>query len=369
MNYINKFDPTQDQEVKILNEQGEVIDEKLLPKIDKKVLLEAYQLMNLSRRQDDFQNKAQRQGRLLSFLSSTGQEACEAAYSMVMIKGKDWLAPGYRNNTAWLGAGMPMRNIMLYWMGNEFGGQSPKGINLLPPNIIIGSQYSQATGIAFAEKYKKTGGVALSTTGDGGMSEGEVYESMNFAKLHELPVIFICENNKWAISTPVVKSTKSLNAAIKAVAVGMASIKVDGNDFLACYAVMQEAMEFARSGQGPLLIEFNTYRLGAHSSSDNPDIYRPKDEFEAAQGRDPLIRFKNYLIKQKLWDEKKQVALDEEQDLFIRAEFDYAEANKNYPLEDVFNYIYAEKTPELEEQYQEAAKFFQQYPEAKGGHH
>ncbi|ARU91078.1 pyruvate dehydrogenase E1 component subunit alpha [Spiroplasma clarkii] len=369
MKYINKFDPQKDQVVRILDVDGKVIDEKLLPKISDKQLIEAYKLMNLSRRQDDFQNKAQRQGRLLSFLSSTGQEACEVAYALAMVKGQDWLAPGYRNNAAWLTAGMPMHNIMMYWMGNEFGGQSPQGVNLLPPNIIIGSQYSQAVGIAFAEKYKKTNGVALTSTGDGGMSEGEVYESMNFAKLHELPVVFICENNKWAISTPYAKSTKSLNVAVKGIAVGIPGIKVDGNDFLASYAVASEAIEFARQGNGPVLIEFDTYRLGAHSSSDNPDIYRPKPEYEEALTKDPLIRMKKYLIDKKLWTEKKQTALDEEQDLFIRQEFDYAEAHKDYPLEDVFNYLYETKTPELEAQYQEAAAFFAANPNAKGGHH
>ncbi|QHX37026.1 pyruvate dehydrogenase (acetyl-transferring) E1 component subunit alpha [Spiroplasma sp. BIUS-1] len=370
MKYIGKFDPLKDEIVRIMDKDGKILDEKLMPKMSDKEMIEAYSLMNLSRRQDDFQNKAQRQGRLLSFLSSTGQEAAEIGYTLPLIKGKDWFASGYRNNAAWLNVGMPMRNIMLYWMGNEYGGQSPEGVNSLPPNIIIGSQFSQATGIAFAEKYRGTGGVAVTTTGDGGMSEGETYEAMNFAQLHELPVVFICENNKWAISTPYKKSTKAVNIAVKGIATGMPSIKVDGNDLLACYAVAQEAVEHARSGKGPVFIEFDTYRLGAHSSSDNPDIYRPKDEFAEAQTKDPLIRMKKYLIEKGVWDDKKQEALDKEQDEFIRAEFDWAEANKSYDLEDVFNFQFAEKTPDLEKQYKEAKEFFAKYPEvAQGGHH
>lgn len=368
MKFINKFNPLKNEEVKILTKDGEILDSTLVPEITNNQLLEAYKLMNLSRRQDDFQNKAQRQGKLLSFLSSTGQEACEVAYTMVMKKSVDWLVPGYRNNAAWLGAGMPMRNIMLYWMGNEYGGRSPENINLLPPNIIIGSQFSQAAGIAFAEKYKNSKGVVISTTGDGGMSEGEVYEAMNFAKLYELPVIFICEDNKYAISTPVAKSTKALNIACKAVAVGMPSIKVDGNDFLASYAVMDEVIEFVRSNNGPVLVEFNTYRLGAHSSSDNPDVYRPKEEFLEAQTYDPLIRLKKYLINKKLWNEKKQEELNNKQDNFIKSEFDYAEKNKDYPLEDIFNFIYHQKTQDLEEQYKEAKAFFQNYTDNKGEH-
>ncbi|WP_134298406.1 pyruvate dehydrogenase (acetyl-transferring) E1 component subunit alpha [Spiroplasma gladiatoris] len=352
-----------------MDKNGKIINEKLMPKLKDEEVIEAYKIMNLSRRQDEFQNKVQRQGRLLSFLSSTGQEATEVGYAYAMTKGKDWLVPGYRNNAAWLTTGMPMRNIMLYWMGNEYGAKSPEGINLLPPNIIIGSQYSHAAGIAFGEKYKKTNGVVLTTTGDGGMSEGETYEAMNFAKLHELPVIFICENNKWAISTPYAKSTKALNIAVKGIASGMPSIKVDGNDFFAVYGVAKEAIEFARSGNGPVFIEFDTYRLGAHSSSDNPKIYRPEDEFQEALTKDPLIRLKNYLIEKGIWDEKKQAELDKTQDEFINGEFNYAEKNKDYPLEDVFNFIYETKTPELEKQYNEAKAFFEKHPEAKGGHH
>lgn len=370
MKFIGQFDPLKDEQVQILDQNAKIVNEKLMPKLTDKQLIEGYSLMNLSRRQDDFQNKAQRQGRLLSFLSSTGQEACEVGYIMPMIKGKDWFVPAYRNNAAWLAAGMPMRNIMMYWAGNEFGGQAPKGINLLPQNIVIGSQYTQAAGIAYAEKYFKRDGVVLTTTGDGGMSEGEVYEGMNFAKLNELPCIFICENNKWAISTPVSESTKSINVAVKAISVGMPSIKVDGNDFLACYAVTQEAIEYARKGNGPVLIEFDTYRLGAHSSSDNPDIYRPKGEYEQALAKDPLTRFKKYLITKGIWDDKKQQKLDQDQDKFIKAEFEYMEANKEYPVEDIFNYVYSEKTPDLEKQLVEAKEFFSKYPETKdGGHH
>ncbi|AHB36785.1 pyruvate dehydrogenase (acetyl-transferring) E1 component subunit alpha [Spiroplasma apis] len=369
MKYLGKFDPIKNERVEIMDAAGKIVNKDLLPEISDEELVEVYKLMNLSRRQDDFQNKAQRQGRLLSFLSSTGQEASEFGYTWPLIKGKDWLAPGYRNNAAWLKMGVPMRNIMLYWMGNEYGAKSPEGVNCLPPNIIIGSQFSQAAGIAFAEKYKKTGGVVVTTTGDGGMSEGETYEAMNFAKLHELPVIFICENNKWAISTPYAKSTKAINIAVKGIATGIPSIKVDGNDFLAVYGVVKEAVEYVREGKGPVFIECDTYRLGAHSSSDNPDIYRPKDEFEAAQKRCPLVRMKAYLISKKVWDDTKEEALNQEQDEFIRSEFDWAEANKEYNLEDVFDFVYKEKTPDLVKQYNEAKSFFEKFPKPKGGHH
>ncbi|PPE04827.1 pyruvate dehydrogenase E1 component subunit alpha [Entomoplasma ellychniae] len=368
--YIGKFDPLKDEVVRVIDKDGKVINPTLMPKISDEELIKAYSIMNLSRRQDDYQNKMQRQGRLLSFLSSTGQEACEVAYTMVLDPKKDFFVSGYRNNAAWLTMGQPIRNIMLYWTGNEMGAKAPDGVNSLPPNIIIGSQFSQATGLAFAEKYQKRDGVALTTTGDGGMSEGETYESMNFAKIHEVPVVFITENNKWAISTPTYEQTKSINLAVKGIATGIPSIKADGNDFLASWAVAKEAVEFARSGNGPVFIEYDTYRLGAHSSSDSPDVYRPKPEFENAKLYDPLIRMKQYLIDKKLWSEEKQVKLDEEQSAHIAAEFAWVEENKNYGIEDIFNYQYSELTEDLKEQMNEAKEFFAKYPESKdGGHH
>ncbi|WP_026389806.1 thiamine pyrophosphate-dependent dehydrogenase E1 component subunit alpha [[Acholeplasma] multilocale] len=368
MKYIGKFDPLKDQRVEIMDKNGKIINQKIMPKIKNEIIIEAYKLMNLSRRQDDFQNKAQRQGRLLSFLSSTGQEASEVGYAMHLIEGQDWFLSGYRNNAAWLTVGVPIRNILLYWVGNEFGAQSPIGVNSLPPNIVIGSQYSQATGIAFAEKYQNKNGVVLTTTGDGGMSEGETYEAMNFAKLHEVPCIFVSENNQWAISTPYEQQTKSLNIAVKSISSGIPSIKVDGNDFFAVYGVMQEIFEFVRKGNGSFFVELETYRLGAHSSSDNPDIYRDPEEFAEACTRDPLIRLKAWMIENGIWNEDLQAKLDEEQDGHVRSEFDWMEENRDYPVDDIFNYTYEKLTPELEEQLAEAKDFFTRNPLDKGGH-
>lgn len=370
MIYLGKFDPLKDECVRVMDKDGNIINPKLMPKISPEEVLEAYKIMNLSRRQDIYQNTMQRQGRLLSFLSSTGQEVCEVAYINALNKKTDHFASGYRNNAAWIAMGQKIRNIMLYWAGNELGAKSPDGVNSLPPNIVIGSQYSQATGIAFAEKYRKSGGVVVTTTGDGGTSEGETYEAMNFAKLHEVPVVFVCENNQWAISTARKEQTKSLNFAVKAIATGTPSIKVDGNDYLACIGVFKEVVEYVRNGNGPVFVECETYRLGAHSSSDNPDVYRPKGEFEAMQAYDPLVRLKKWLIENKVWSDKQQEELDAEHDKLVAAEFAWVEENKNYGLEEIFKYQYAEMDLFLKEQYEEAKAFFEKYPDAaKGGHH
>lgn len=370
MTYLGKFDPLKNEKVCVLDKDGKVINPKLMPKISDQEVLEAYKIMHLSRRQDIYQNTMQRQGRLLSFLSSTGQEACEVAYINALNKKTDHFVSGYRNNAGWLAMGQLIRNIMLYWIGNEAGGKAPEGVNCLPPNIVIGSQYSQATGIAFAEKYKKTGGVVVTTTGDGGFSEGETYEAMNFAKLHEVPCVFVIENNKWAISTARSEQTKSINFAVKGIATGIPSIIVDGNDYLACIGVFKEVVEYVRKGNGPVLVECDTYRLGAHSSSDNPDVYRPKGEFEEMSKFDPLIRLKQYLIDKKVWSDEQEEKLVAEHDKLVADEFAWVEQNKNYDLIDIFKYQYDKMDIFLEEQYKEAKEFFEKYPEFKeGGHH
>ncbi|AHF60776.1 pyruvate dehydrogenase [Spiroplasma mirum ATCC 29335] len=366
--YFDKFDSLKNEMVQIMDKTGKIINPDLMPKIKDKDVVEAYKLMCLSRKQDEFQNKIQRQGKMLSFLSSTGQEASEVAYAMQLIKGKDWFSPAYRNNAAWLAAGIPMRNIMLYWCGNELGTKTPEGINVLPVNIPIATQYSHATGLAFAEKYKGTDAVVITTTGDGGSSEGEFYEAMNFGKLHDVPAIYIVENNQYAISTPRKKATKAINFAVKAIGVGIRNVIVDGNDFFAVYGAVQEAIALARKGEGPSFIECNTYRLGAHSSADDPKVYRDEEQYQDALTKDPLIRMKAYLIDKKLWSEQDQEKLDKEQEEFIKNEFAWVEQNNVVELEDIFKYTYAEMPEFLQEQYEEAKAYFAAHP-SKGGHH
>lgn len=359
MKYFGKYDSAKNEIMQIMDNEGIIINPNLMPKISKEEILKAYKIMCLSRMQDEWQNKYQRQGRLLSFLSSTGQEACEVAYGMLLKPGVDWFSSAYRNNAAWLAAGVPMINIMYYWSGNEIGSKMPENIKVLPVNIPIATQYSFATGLAFAEKFLKKGGVALTTTGDGGSSEGEFYEAMNFAKLHEVPAVFCVENNKYAISTPSAKATKAVTFAVKGVAVGMRNIKVDGNDFFASYAIVQEALELARKGEGPSLIEFDTYRLGAHSSSDDPNVYRPKTEYAEHAAIGPIVRLKKYLIAQKLWTDEQQTTLDKEQKEYVKAQFKAMENNNHVPLEDVFKYTFSDMTPNLEEQLAEAREIFE----------
>lgn len=243
-------------------------------------------------------------------------------------------------------------NIYLYWFGNERGSRVPDDVNVLPVNIPIGSQYGHASGLAYASKVLKNNKqIAVTYIGDGGTSHGEFYEGLNFAATYDAPMIGIIQNNQWAISTPRRKATKAETLAQKAVAVGVPGIQVDGNDVLAMYAVVKEAAERARKGEGPTLIEAFTYRLGPHTTSDDPTIYRKNEEVEEWKKKDPLIRFKVYMESKGLWDDAKEAKLDEELEAYVKTTFEKVE--KEGPIvtiDEVFDHTYATLTDELKEQ-------------------
>lgn len=362
---FNSYEDLKFEVFQILNEEGEIINPKQLPKIDNEILIRAYKFMCLSRKQEEIQFKISDGGKNLNFLPSTGQEATEVGYAIHLRKGKDWFVPAYRNNAAWITAGYPIESIYLYWLGNEIGSKVPDDINVLPVNIPIGTQYSHAAGIAFAEKYKKGDGVVITTIGDGGTSEGEVYEAMNFAGIHQLPVIFMIENNQWSLTTPRTKATFAKTLAQKGIAVGIPSAQVDGNDFLAVYTMVQKAIENAKAGKGPTVIEAITYRRMAHSASDIKGDYVIGDYLKIEEQwlkKDPIDRLKKYLIKLKIWDSKKQSQLDEEHTNLVNNEIKKAISKKDVALEDIFKYTYSEMTPQLKEQLLEAQEYFTKFP-------
>jgi pyruvate dehydrogenase E1 component alpha subunit len=247
---------------------------------------------------------------------------------------------------------VPLENIYLYWFGNERGSRVPDDVNVLPVNIPIGSQFGHASGLAYASKLLKNNKqIAVTYIGDGGTSHGEFYEGLNFASSFDAPMIGIIQNNQWAISTPRRKATKAETLAQKAVAVGIPGIQVDGNDVLAMYAVVKEAAERARKGEGPTLIEAFTYRLGPHTTSDDPTIYRKNEEVEEWKKKDPLIRFKVYMETKGLWDDAKEAKLDEELEAFVKTTFEKVE--KEGPIvsaDEVFDFTYETLTDELKEQ-------------------
>lgn len=359
MSLVKKFDPLKKKKLQILDEEGNVVDEKLMPQIDNDKLLYMYRIMRLGRIADEKAVQYQRQGRMLTFVINKGQEAAQVG-SVAALEDRDWMVPAFRELNAYLYRGVPLENLYLYWYGNEMGSRFPESIRALPVNIIIGSQFSHATGIAMAAQKLKKDEVVLAYIGDGGTSEGEFHEAINMAAVFKAPVVFLIQNNQYAISVPRHKQTASETLAQKAIAYGIPGIQVDGNDLFAVYAATKEAVDRARKGEGPTLIEAVTYRLGAHTTSDDPSVYRDDKEVEEWLPKEPLIRLKKYLIRQGLWSEKQEETLVKELEEQVAEAFRKVEATGRYPLEDIYKYTYVEMTPELIEQLNEYKQYLEE---------
>jgi pyruvate dehydrogenase E1 component alpha subunit len=345
---IDDYNPLDGKMLQILRTDGTVVTE-LEPKLDDSVLIQAYKTMVLTRVADEKAVKLQRQGRLGAYPPCKGQEAAQIGPAMAMRK-DDWFVWSFRELAGLLQHQVPLTSLFLYWTGNEMGSHYPDDVRALPPSVPVGSQLSHAVGISYAGKYRGEDTVSVAFFGDGGSSEGDFHEAANFAGVYQLPVVFICQNNQYAISYPRKDQTRSRTLAQKAVSYGFPGIQVDGNDILAMYAAAQEAVDRARSGQGPTLIEAYTYRLGDHTTSDDATRYRVEAELDEWLQKDPLDRFNRYLEGKGLWnDDLEKAAVAEAQELVEKA---VSEA-ENYPrpsVEDVFRYTYAEMSPDLIEQ-------------------
>ena len=250
--------------------------------------------MLLARRFDERLLSLQRQGRIGTFPPISGQEAAHLGAAAV-LKPDDWMVPAFREMAADIWRGRPLDSIIVYNNGFSEGGRVPADRNDMPIAIPVGSQILHAVGIAWGMKYRNTGQVAMTFFGDGATSQGDFHEGLNFAGVFELPVVFVCQNNQWAISIPRTRQTRSATLAQKALAYGIAGVQVDGNDILAVYAAADEAVARARAGGGPTLIECVTYRMAVHTTADDPKRYRSEEEVESWRRRDPLARFQGYL--------------------------------------------------------------------------
>lgn len=346
---LKKYDPLKKKFLQVLDNDGNVLDASLEPKIDEEKLLHMYRIMSLGRIADIKAVQFQRQGRMLTFAPNLGQEAAQIG-PMAVLEKTDWLVTAFREFNAMLYHGATLEQLYLYWYGNEMGSKFDEGVRILPINIPIGSQISHAAGLAYASKIQNKGEVSVVYIGDGGTSHGEFHEGLNFGAVNDVPMVVIVQNNHWAISTPRAKQTKTDNIAMKAVAYGIPGIQVDGNDVLAMYIATEEAVERARRGEGPTLIEAVTYRMGSHTTNDNPKIYRKDEEVEKWEAKNPHKRFKQYLINKKIWSEAKDKKLQDELNQYVLDVFGKIENSGEVPLEDIFRYTYEKMTPQLEEQ-------------------
>ncbi len=334
--------------LQVLDEAGKC-DKRLMPKLSSKQLVELYGLMALGRRFDEKALSLQRQGRLGTYASVLGQEAAQvgAAYA---LHDADWVFPTYRDAALLIARKQPMAMLLQYFGGDERGSIPPKSVNNFPIAIPVGTQGLHAVGAAMAAAIMKKKYAAVACLGDGASSEGDMNEAFNFAGVFKAPVIFLCQNNQYAISVPVKQQTAAETIAQKAVAFGFDGIRVDGNDVLAVYSATAAALKKAYRGEGPTLIECFTYRLGNHTTSDDASKYRSESEVAAWRKKEPVLRLRKYLESKKLWNSKKEEQLAAKVDRQVSAAVNEYESVPKPSVEDVFKYTYAEMPGFLRQQ-------------------
>jgi pyruvate dehydrogenase E1 component alpha subunit len=328
----------------VLDSDG-TLDPALEPDIPPDELARMYRTMLLARRLDERMVRLQRQGRIGTFAPIKGQEASQIG-SVAALTSRDWMVPSFRETAAMLWRGWPIEKMLLFFAGYLEGGQPGPDQRDLPITIPVATQLPHAVGLAYAAQYKDDDAVVMAYFGDGATSEGDFHEAANFAGVWHVPVVFLCQNNQWAISVPLKKQTHSRTIAQKALAYGFPGIQVDGNDLLAVYAATREAVTRARAGEGPTLIECVTYRLGVHTTADDPTKYRSDDEVRAWEKKDPLTRLVPYLARKGV----RTTGLEEDVDAEIVAAVQRFEA---FPAPDpvaIFDHVYAERPPHLERQ-------------------
>jgi pyruvate dehydrogenase E1 component alpha subunit len=350
-----EYNPIEGKILQILDEEGNVREKEWMPPISDEQVVQAYKCMLLARLADLKAVSYQRQGRMFTYPPNLGQEAAAVGTAMAMQE-EDWLVPAYRELGAWLWRGVSIKDVYLFWGGYEEGAKLASGKNIVPPCVPIASQIPHAVGIAYGLKYKRQKGVVFCYFGEGATSEGDFHEAINFAGVWKAPVLFICQNNQYAISTPTKKQTASRNIAVKAIAYGLQGIVVDGNDLFAVYAAARASANRIRSGGEGVLLECITYRRGAHTTSDDPSRYRPKEEESNWAAKDPLRRLRLYLVGKKLWKEEDDKTLETEYGKELDAKFEEA-SQYPYKLEDAFRFMYTEIPDHLKKQRLEYEKY------------
>lgn len=338
------------EHLSVLTEEGQ-LDRDMEPEISDELLLKLYRAMLLGRRFDERMLTLQRQGRIGTFAPIKGQEAAQLG-AVAALEDRDWLVPAFRETAAEVWRGKKLENVLLIFAGYNEGGLIEPEINNLPGAVPVGTQMLHAVGIAWGMHYRESDGVVMTFFGDGATSEGDFHEALNFAGVFQAPVVFVCQNNHWAISIPRSRQTRSKTLAQKAIAYGLPGIQVDGNDILAVYAAAREAVDRARSGGGPTLIECVTYRLSVHTTADDPKRYRTDEEVKEWEGRDPLKRYQHYLIDKNLLSDEKIAGLEADIKDEIKGalkRFDERAAQAKDSLK-MFDHVYEQLPPHIQAQ-------------------
>ena len=334
--------------LQILDEEGNC-DEELRPSLDNEQVKKLYEWMVLARTFNEKAFKLQREGRLGTYASILGQEAAQVG-SAYALRPADWMFPAFREPGASFVRGLPMRMIFQYWAGDERGSQIPEGLNDFPISIPVATQIPIAVGVALAAKARGDPIAVMAYMGDGATSKGDFHEGLNFAGVFSAPVVFVCQNNQWAISVPRARQSASKTLAQKAIAYGFPGIQVDGNDIFAVYGAANEALERARAGQGPTLIECLTYRLGDHTTADDASRYRSRDEVEHWKSKDPIERLRRHLERIGLWNKSYDQAVRSEAKAKVETAVQEEESvSPSDPL-DMFRFTYQDLPVHLKEQ-------------------
>ena len=320
------------------------------PPLSGEDLLAAFRLMLLSRRVDERAFNLNRQGRLGTFSPVHGQEAAVVGSAFALDRDRDWIVPQYRELPAMLHHGYTLERFFLYFIGNPEGNRMPEGVRLLPYQISIATQLPHAVGLAWGLRHQGLDGVVCAYFGDGASSEGDFHEACNLAGLRRAPVIFFLQNNGWAISTPLRLQTAAVSLAARASGYGLASERIDGNDLFAVHAATCRAVQRARGGDGPTLIEALTYRMGPHNTADDPGRYVDADELEARRALDPIARLRTYLAAAGLLAEGVEERMRAEIEEQLAAALAAAEARPAAGPEQLFEHVYGDPPARLRAQ-------------------
>ncbi|WP_168581707.1 pyruvate dehydrogenase (acetyl-transferring) E1 component subunit alpha [Gephyromycinifex aptenodytis] len=339
--------------VRFLDEHGQRVDpvtEDYEPPSDEEVL-ECYRRMVLGRRFDVQASALTRQGRLAVYPSSRGQEACQVG-SVMKIRQDDWFFPTYRDSVALVSRGIDPVQVLTLLRGDAHCGYDAAATFTAAQCTPLATQLLHAAGVAYGEKRQGRDRVALAFIGDGATSEGDFHEALNFAAVFKAPVVFVVQNNGWAISVPLEKQTAAPSLAYKGIGYGVVCEQVDGNDALAVLAVVGKAVDWARAGKGPVLVELHTYRMEAHTNADDQTRYRTSDQVDAWLKKDPLARLETYLrsvgkLDDELAASYAQQAEDEAAQLRDRMNEDPQVGPAS-----MFEHVYDSPTAQLQEQQQ-----------------
>ncbi|MEZ5076321.1 MAG: thiamine pyrophosphate-dependent enzyme [Solirubrobacterales bacterium] len=332
---------------------GGAVADGYQPPLDDAELRAAFRLMLLTRLLGERGVSLQRQGRLGTIASARGQEAAMIGSAWPLDPRRDWLVPQYRELPSMLRMGWPLDRLLLYYRGHPLGSVPPEGINVLPVQIALAAQLPHAAGLGWGLRRQGSDAVVLTYFGEGAASEGDAHEALNLAGVKKAPVIFVLQNNGWAISTPAAKQTAAASLAARAAGYGMVGEQVDGNDLFAVYEATARAVTRARAGEGPTLIEALTFRLGPHNTTDDEKRYVDADEFADWEARDPLLRLRAYLEGCDVLDEAAEAEMRESIEAEIGAAVESMEAQSQTSSGQLFENVYAELTPRLRRQRQE----------------